>query len=149
MWRTYIHINALRTLLIKLYPSGQFLWSPKANQDLFLQKKISTGITWWAKSGWLRSTKDKINTLQEKTRFPNSRTWSLQSCLTLSDSRDCSPGSSVHGISRQECWSELPFPTPGGLLGLGIQPMPPVSPALAGGFLTPEPPGYGHFHFIC
>ena len=36
-----------------------------------------------------------------------------QSCLTLSDPMDCSlPGSSVHGLSRQEHWSGLPFPSP-------------------------------------
>ena len=36
-----------------------------------------------------------------------------QSCLTLSDPMDCSPpGSSVHGIPRQEYWSGLPFPIP-------------------------------------
>ena len=38
-----------------------------------------------------------------------------QSCLTLCDPTDCSPpGSSVHGFPRQEYWSGLPFPTPGG-----------------------------------
>ena len=42
------------------------------------------------------------------------------------------------GFSRQEYWSELLFPSPGDLLVPGIKPM---SPALAGGFLTPEPPG--------
>ena len=36
-----------------------------------------------------------------------------QSCLTLFDPTDCSPpGSSVHGFSRQEYWSRLPFPSP-------------------------------------
>ena len=36
-----------------------------------------------------------------------------QSCLTLSNRMDCSPpGSSVHGIFRQEHWSGLPFPSP-------------------------------------
>ena len=36
-----------------------------------------------------------------------------QSCQTLSDPMDCSlPGSSVHGISRQEYWSGLPLPSP-------------------------------------
>ena len=35
-----------------------------------------------------------------------------QSCLTLSDPMDCSlPGSSVHGFSRQECWSGVPLPS--------------------------------------
>ena len=34
---------------------------------------------------------------------------SLQSCPTLSDPKDCSlPGSSVHGFSRQEYWSQVP-----------------------------------------
>ena len=36
-----------------------------------------------------------------------------QSCPTLSNPMDCSPpGSSVHGFSRQEHWSGLPFPFP-------------------------------------
>ena len=37
-----------------------------------------------------------------------------QLCLTLCNPMDCSlSGSSVHGFSRQECWSGLPFPSPG------------------------------------
>ena len=39
---------------------------------------------------------------------------------------------------NQEYWSGLPFPTPGDLPDPGIKP---GSPALAGGFLTTEPPG--------
>ena len=36
-----------------------------------------------------------------------------QLCLTLHDPRDCRlPGSSIHGISRQEYWSGLPLPSP-------------------------------------
>ena len=42
------------------------------------------------------------------------------------------------GFSRQEYWSGLPFPSPGDLPNPGIKPM---SPALAGGFFTIEPPG--------
>ena len=41
-------------------------------------------------------------------------------------------------FSRQEYWSGLPFPTPGDLPDLGINP---ESPALAGGFFTTVPPG--------
>jgi len=37
----------------------------------------------------------------------------------------------------QECWSELPFPSPRDLPDPGIEP---TSPALAGGFFTTEPP---------
>ena len=42
------------------------------------------------------------------------------------------------GFFRQEYWCGLPFPSPGDLPGLGIQP---VSPALAGKFFTTESPG--------
>ena len=45
------------------------------------------------------------------------------------------------GFSRQEYWSRLPFPSPGDLLGSGIEP---ASPALAGRFFTTEPPGKPH-----
>ena len=56
-----------------------------------------------------------------------------------SELMDCSlPGSSVHGISRQEYWSGLPFPSPGAVPNPGIEP---ASPALAGGFFTAEPSG--------
>ena len=40
------------------------------------------------------------------------------------------------GFSRQEFLSELPFPTPGNLPDPGIEPVPLMSPALAGGFFT-------------
>ena len=43
------------------------------------------------------------------------------------------PGSSVHGFSRQEYWSGLPFPPPGDLPKPGTEPK---SPAWAGGFFT-------------
>ena len=35
-------------------------------------------------------------------------------------------------FSRQECWSGVPFPTPGDLSDLGIKPPSLLSPALAG-----------------
>ena len=57
-------------------------------------------------------------------------------CATL---RTCSPpGSSVRGIlqARMLEWVALPCPSPGSLPDPGILPASPVSPALAGGFLT-------------
>ena len=45
------------------------------------------------------------------------------------------------GFSRQEYWSGVPFPPAGDLPNPGIEPASPVSPALAGGFFTTEPPG--------
>ena len=41
-------------------------------------------------------------------------------------------------FSRQEYWSELPFPSPGDLSDPGIEPQ---SPALQAGSLRSEPPG--------
>ena len=42
------------------------------------------------------------------------------------------------GFSRQEYWSELPFPSPGDLPNPGMKP---TSPALAGRFYSTELPG--------
>ena len=52
------------------------------------------------------------------------------------------------GFPRQEYWSGLPFPSPGGLPDPGIKPMSPLSPALADGFFTTEPPGKPHNVYI-
>ena len=41
----------------------------------------------------------------------------------------------------QEYWNGLSFPPPGDLPSLGIEPKSLVAPALAGKFLTTEPPG--------
>ena len=65
------------------------------------------------------------------------RAKSLQSCLTL-----CDPWTVAHqaplfmGFSRQEYWSGLPFLTAEALPNPGIESVSPVSPALAGRFLT-------------
>ena len=42
------------------------------------------------------------------------------------------------GFSRQEYWNGLPFPLPGDLPNPEIEPL---SPAMADGFFTNEPPG--------
>ena len=44
--------------------------------------------------------------------------------------------------SWQEYCSGLPFPTPGDLSDLGIEPVSLEAPALAGGFFPIEPAGY-------
>ena len=55
---------------------------------------------------------------------------SLQSCPTLCDPMDCSHQAPLSmGFSRQEYWSGLPCPTPGGLPN-------PAFPAIAGGCFT-------------
>ena len=45
------------------------------------------------------------------------------------------------GFPRLEHWIGLPFPSSGVLPNPGIEPMSPMSPALAGKFLTTEPRG--------
>ena len=60
-----------------------------------------------------------------------------QLCLTL-----CSPWTVTHqaplsmGLSRQEYWSGLPFPTPGDLRDPGMNPPSLASPALADELFT-------------
>ena len=63
---------------------------------------------------------------------------SLQFCLIPFDPMDSSPpGSSVHGFSRQEYWSGLPFPSPD-LPHPGIEPKSPVFPVLQVDSLPPS-----------
>ena len=53
-----------------------------------------------------------------------------KSCPTLSDLVGCSPpGSSVHGLPRQEYWIGLPIPSPGDILYPGIEPASPAKQA--------------------
>ena len=60
--------------------------------------------------------------------------------VQLCDPMDCSPpGSSVHGFSRQEYWSGLPYPPPGDLPDPGIEPASLTSPVLAGGSFSTSP----------
>ena len=62
-----------------------------------------------------------------------------QSYSTFCDPVDCNPpGSSVHGILQQECWSGLPFPSPKYLPDSGVEP---GSPSLQENSLQFEPPG--------
>ena len=61
------------------------------------------------------------------------------SSVRLCNPMDCSlPGSSIHGFSRQEYWSGLPFLSPGDLPNPGIEL---ASPTLQADALPSEPPG--------
>ena len=60
---------------------------------------------------------------------------------SLSPMDSSPPGSSDLGVSQQEYWSGLPFPPPGHLPSAGTEFVCLVSPALAGGIFTVEPPG--------
>ena len=72
-----------------------------------------------------------------------------QSCLTLCDPKDCSHQAPLSmGFSRQECWSGLPFPTPGDLPNPGITPASVASPALASRFFVAGP-GFFFCNLLC
>ena len=59
---------------------------------------------------------------------------------------NCSlPGSSIHGIFKQEYWSGLPFPSPGDPPDPETEPM---STALVGRFFTTEPSGKPEIELI-
>ena len=79
---------------------------------LQLEKVIQGGLYHW-------------RTIYESNSFPTPWTVARQAPLYT-------------GFPRQEYWSESPFPSSGDLPNPGIEPM---SPALAGVFLTAEPPG--------
>ena len=53
------------------------------------------------------------------------------------------------GFSRQEYWSGLPFPPPGDRPNPGIELAFLISPAMASGFFTTEPPGKPQDAIIC
>ena len=69
--------------------------------------------------------------LQKKVLVAQS--WTLRLIWTVAHQAPLSMG-----LSRQEYWSELAFPSPGDLSNLGIEPVP---PALQVGSLLSEPPG--------
>ena len=72
----------------------------------------------------------------ERSSSPCVSAQSIQSSLTLCDPVDCSPpGSSIHGILRQECWSELSCPPPGDQTCVSC------GCCIAGGFFIVELPG--------
>ena len=64
---------------------------------------------------------------------------SLSHIWLFSDPMDCIAHQAPlsMGFSRKEYWNGSPFPSPGDLPDPGTEP---VSPALAGGFFTTEPP---------
>ena len=62
--------------------------------------------------------------------------WSLQLCPVLCDLMDCSHPQDAPGRN-----TGLPYPPPRDLPDPGIEPGSLISPALAGGFFTTEPPG--------
>ena len=81
----------------------------------------------------IRSEVSESERKKEKEVKSLSRVWLFATPWTVA--YQASPSM---GFSRQECWSGLPFPSPGDLPDPGIEP---ESPALEEDALTSEPPG--------
>ena len=122
-------------------PSGSsriFMWQALQVKKVSLDFPICIMIIPTSKCHW----EDQVSLIYN---FVPSHTQSVSIVCTwaLSHVWLCDSWNVVHeallsmGFSRQDCWSELPFPSPGNLLHLGIEAM---SPALPGGFF-PEPSG--------
>ena len=96
------------------------LWTPGSFVDGIFQERI---LEWVAISSSREYSQCRAQTCVSciAGRFfihwiTAATTKSLQSCPTLCDSIDSSPpGSSVPGISRQEYWGGMPFPSPPGI----------------------------------
>ena len=73
----------------------------------------------------LRKKEKKVKSLSHVRLFATPWTVAYQASLSM-------------GFSRQEYWSELPFPSPGDLPDPGIKPR---SPTLEVDALTSKPPG--------
>ena len=74
---------------------------------------------------WYRQRKVKVKSLSRVRLFATPWTVAYQAPPSM-------------GFSRLECWSGLPFPSPGDLPDPGIEP---GSPALQADTLSSEPPG--------
>ena len=100
---------------------------------------MSFSDTWMGKR---RVSAVQFGTDSESSLEPTVRAKSLQSCGLLSTPRAVAHQAPLSmGFSRQEHWSALPCVPAGDLPHAGIKP---ASPALAGEFLTTEPPGSVH-----
>ena len=126
-----IHINGCiehsNFIILKLYilKIWSCIWQRGWNGDFFIKIKQFHDLS------CIESI--EILSLQTGFRCACMHAKSLQLCLTLCDPVDCSlPGSSVHGILRQEYWSGLPCPSPGDLPDPGSELASLESPALAG-----------------
>ena len=87
-----------------------------------------------------------------KVHMPHKNVWRKFMHVCMLSHSVMSDSLQLHGLepARLLCpldfpdkkyWSGLPFPPPRDLPDPGIEPGSPVSPALAGGFSTTEPPG--------
>ena len=102
--------------------------------EMNFRTQTNSNVQIWGKQGCLVVLSTNINWASVKFLALYQLIWSCFCCLVATSCLFCdpmvcsAPGSSVHGFPRQDCWSRLPFPSPGDLADPGIKP---ESPALA------------------
>ena len=103
--------------------SGQKSWIPIFPKKIY---KWPTGTWKWHSASLVIAVLCCAHSL--------GRVWHIMTPWTVAHQAPLSMG-----FPKQECWSGLPFPTPGDIPDL--QPKSPRSPAVAVGFFTTMPPG--------
>ena len=140
-WKKLMLKNVIYSIF--LYVASEYDSEVHKETERGLPRKESTDLTWsghpwfsvqppqgipedWAHWAWgeLERVISSVSRSVVSDFFANQGTVAHQAPLSM-------------GVSRQEYWSGLPFPSPGGLPDLGIEL---ASPALAGRLFTAELP---------
>ena len=101
----------------------------------------------WTRLKWLSSSSSSS---PQMNGFPTLRVLSCFNCVWLFETLwtiTCQTLLSM-GFSRQEYWNGLPWPPPGELPDLGIEPMSPVPPPLQADSSTAEPSEQIFHHYL-
>ena len=143
LWKRFVNTAGCCWRLWKMQTKERFLdvlmrnnWCPSSNESQNvahgpLGGQVSPHWNLFESAGSLCRYMGAWGTIPETFFFPRHVYSVAQSCPTLCKPLDCSPpGSSVHGIFRQEYWSGLPFSPPGDLADSGIEPESLASPEL-------------------
>ena len=144
--RRNLRLKMLMACCLTLCDVSHMRSSPQLQRQVVGKREDLHGLTasfssTLSHSLWLRLT---VCTATDcKLGFRQCAVYSVTpSCLTPCGPVDCSPsGSSVHGFFQAGYWSRFPCPTPGDLPDPGVEPESLASPALAGRFITTQPPG--------
>ena len=127
--------------VLKLFPSILWLW----NGRIYFASEMKDPLNdpWIDFSNPKNIHKGKFQCWQNLLKFKGSRKDRSMIYSDLSyvyyETANLPQAPLSMEFSRQEYWSGLPFPSPGDLLNLRIEP---VSPALVGGFFTATPLGF-------
>ena len=129
-------------------------WKKIISQGYILYESIYTAIDTYNNSSGIMLRQQKpisfftgLSSRKPKSLLAEIRAAQVRMFVCSVASNSATPGTIARQaplsmvFPRQEHWSGLPFPPPGDLPDPKMEPTPSASPALAGGFFTPEPLG--------